>query len=106
VTIKFTKGFLTNKQLLAAKILYYIYVMKKLLTTTAIILSLNCAAQDTTYFQRRNDLYMSIRTHVADSTLYKQHYSVLKAKRHRNDVIFTIAAGVLFGGISAWFWNK
>jgi hypothetical protein len=80
--------------------------MKKLLTTTAIILSLGCAAQDTTYYQQRKDLYMSVRTRITDSTLYKHHYSVSKAKRHKNNIIFATVVGVIFGGISTWFWNK
>lgn len=80
--------------------------MKKLLTTTAIILSLSCAAQDTTYYQKRNNLYMSIRVPATDSISYKQHFSVLKARQHKHNVIFTIVTGVLFGGISAWFWSR
>ena len=80
--------------------------MKKLLTTTAIILSLSCAAQDTTYYQQRKDLYMSVKTHITDSALYKQQYSALKARRYRNNTIFTIIVGVVFGGISTWFWGK
>ena len=73
--------------------------MKKLLTTTAIILSLNCAAQDTTYIQRRNDLYMSIRTQVTDSIIYKQHYRVRTKRQKRTDVLFSITSGILFIGI-------
>ena len=80
--------------------------MKKLLTTTAIILSLSCAAQDTTYYQKRNTLYMSVRVPATDSVSYKHHFSVLKAKQHKHDIIFTVVAGVLFGGISTWFWSR
>ena len=80
--------------------------MKKLLTTTAIILSLSSTAQDTTYYQKRNTLYMSVRVPATDSVLYKRHFSVLKAKQHKRDIIFTIVTGVLFGGISAWFWSR
>jgi len=80
--------------------------MKKLLTTTAIILSLGCAAQDTTYYQKRNTLYMSVRVPATDNVSYKHHFSVLKAKQHKRDIIFTVVAGVLFGGISTWFWSR
>jgi len=80
--------------------------MKKLLTTTAIILSLSCAAQDTTYYQQRNNLYMRVRTQVTDSASYKQYYSVLKAKQYKNNTIVSIVVGVIFGGISAWYWGK
>jgi hypothetical protein len=80
--------------------------MKKLLTTTAIILSLSCAAQDTTYYQRHNDLYRNVRTHITDNILYQQHYKPKTAKRRRNDTIFTIAVGALFAGLTTWFWVK
>ena len=79
--------------------------MKKLLTTTAIILSLSCAAQDITYYQQRNNLYMSIRTHVTDSTLYKQYYNVKVKQARRKSTIFTIVATSIFTGISIWFWK-
>jgi len=79
--------------------------MKKLLTTTAIILSLSCAAQDTTYYQKRDDIYMSIRTKVTDDKVYKQHYSLQLKKRRRNDRIFTIVTTSIFTGISIWFWK-
>lgn len=79
--------------------------MKKLLTTTAIILSLGCAAQDTTYYQKRNDLYMAVRTKVTDDEIYKQHYSLKLKKRRRNDRIFTIVTTSIFTGISIWFWK-
>jgi cell division protein FtsL len=80
--------------------------MKKLLFAIAIIFSVNCKAQDTTYYQKRNDLYMSIRSKVADSTIYKQQYSVRVKKRKRNDRIFTIVVSTIFVGLSAWYWGK
>jgi hypothetical protein len=80
--------------------------MKKLLTTTAIILSLNCAAQDTTYYQHRAKLYMAIRTQVTDSTVYKQHYSMQLRKQNRKNRIMTVIVGVVFSGISAWYWSR
>lgn len=84
----------------------YIYTMKKLLTTTAIILSLNCVAQDTTYYQQRNDLYMKIRVHVTDSIIYKQYYSVKLEKERRKNIRMSIVLGAIFAGISAWYWGK
>jgi cell division protein FtsL len=80
--------------------------MKKLLFAIAIIFSVNCKAQDTTYYQKRNDLYMSIRSKVADSTIYSQQYSVRVKKRKRNDKIFTIVVSTIFVGLSAWYWGK
>ena len=80
--------------------------MKKLLTTTAIILSLSCAAQHTTYYQQRYKLYRSIRTQVTDSAIYKQHYSAFKAKQNRKNRITTIIATSIFAGISVWYWSR
>ena len=56
--------------------------MKKLFIAIAILFSVSTKAQDTTYYQKRNDLYMSIRSKVIDSTIYKQQYS-LKVKKQR-----------------------
>ena len=80
--------------------------MKKVLFAIAIIFSVSVKAQDTTYYQKRNDLYMSIRTMVTDSTIYKQQYSVRVKKRKRNDKIFTIVVSTIFVGLTAWYWGK
>jgi cell division protein FtsL len=80
--------------------------MKKLLLAIAILFSVSVKAQDTTYYQQRNNLYMSIRSKVTDSTIYKQQYSLRIKKRKRNDKIFTIVVSTIFVGLSAWFWGK
>ena len=79
--------------------------MKKLLFAIAILFSFSTNAQDTSYYQKRNDLYMSVRTKVMDSVIYKQQYSLKIKKRKRNDRIFTIVATSIFAGISVWFWT-
>ena len=79
--------------------------MKKLLFAIAILFSVSTKAQDTTYYQKRNDLYMSIRSKVIDSTIYKQQYSLKLKKRNRNNKITTIVVGTIFAGISVWFWS-
>ena len=79
--------------------------MKKLFIVVAILFSVGAKAQDTTYLQKRNDLYMSIRTKVIDSTIYKQQYSLKLKKRRRNDRIFVIVTSTLFAGVSVWFWG-
>ena len=79
--------------------------MKKLFVVVAILFSVSAKAQDTTYLQKRNDLYMSIRTKVIDSTIYKQQYSLKLKKRRRNDRIFVIVTSTLFAGVSVWFWG-
>ena len=80
--------------------------MKKVLFAIAIIFSVSVKAQDTTFYQKRNDLYMSIRTTVADSSIYKKEYSVRVKKRQRNDKIFTIVVTTIFVGLSVWHWGK
>ena len=79
--------------------------MKKILTIVAILFVVNCQAQDTTYYQKRNDLYMNIRSKVTDSITYKQQYSLRVKKRRRTDRIITIVSSTLFAGISVWFWG-
>jgi len=79
--------------------------MKKLFFAIAILFSFSTKAQDTSFYQKRNDLYMSIRSKVMDSAIYKQKYSLKIKKRKRNDRIFTIVATSLFAGISVWFWT-
>jgi hypothetical protein len=79
--------------------------MKKLLFAIAILFSFSTKAQDTSYYQKRNDLYMSIRSKVIDSTIYKQQYSLKLKKRNRNNKITTIVATSIFAGISVWFWT-
>ena len=80
--------------------------MKKLLFAIAIIFSVSVKAQDTTYYQQRNNLYMNIRSKVTDSTIYKQQYSLKLKKRRRNDKIYTIVVTTIFIGLSTWFWGK
>lgn len=79
--------------------------MKKLFFAIAILFSFSTKAQDTTYYQKRNDLYMSIRSKVIDSTIYKQQYSLKLKKQRKSNRVFTIVATSIFAGISVWFWT-
>jgi len=79
--------------------------MKKLLFAIAILFSFSTKAQDTTFYQKRNDLYMSVRSKVIDSTIYKQQYSLKLKKQRKNNKITTIVATSIFAGISVWFWT-
>ena len=79
--------------------------MKKLFFAIAILFSFSTNAQDTTFYQKRNDLYMSIRSKVIDSTNYKQQYSLKLKKQRKSNRVFTIVATSIFAGISVWFWT-
>ena len=79
--------------------------MKKLFFAIAILFSVSTKAQDTSFYQKRNDLYMSIRSKVIDSTIYKQQYSLKLKKQRKNNKITTIVATSIFAGISVWFWT-
>ena len=79
--------------------------MKKTIFILSILFSIICMGQDTTFIQKRNDLYMSIRTKVVDSTIYKQQYSLRVNKQRRKNKITTIVVGTIFAGISVWFWS-
>ena len=80
--------------------------MKKILIVIAILFSVNGKAQDTTYFAQRNTLYMQIRQRVTDSSVIHQRLHVKTPKQKRNDRIFCIVTGVIFGGLTTWFWSK
>ena len=80
--------------------------MKKILVIIAILFSVNGKAQDTTYFAHRNELYMSIRQRVTDPVTISQRLHIKTQKQKRNDRIFCVVTGVIFGGLTAWFWSK
>jgi hypothetical protein len=80
--------------------------MKKTFLAIAILFSMSTKAQDTTYYQKRAQLYMSIKTPVTDSGLYSKHYSLQKKKQARNNRIFGGAMVVFWTGLSIWFWSK
>jgi hypothetical protein len=80
--------------------------MKKILIVIAILFSVNGKAQDTTYFAHRDQFYMQIRQRVTDSSVIRQHYYIKSPRRRRNDRIYCIVTGVIFGGLTAWFWAK
>jgi hypothetical protein len=80
--------------------------MKKLLFAVAVLFSLNSKAQDTTYLQKRQDLYMSIKTKVIDSTNYKKYYSAEKERIKRRDKRITIITGIVWGSITGWYLMK
>jgi hypothetical protein len=82
--------------------------MKKLIIIILLFLNINSYGQDTTYYQRHNNLYMSIRqvTDVTNNSVYTQHYNLKKAKQRRNNTIFDIVAGALFVGFTGWLWMK
>lgn len=80
--------------------------MKKLLFAIAILFSVSCSAQDTTYYYNRYELYRNIATRVVDTpTLMK--YKAFEIKRiKRKSRVFTIVSLTIFAGISAWYWSK
>jgi hypothetical protein len=73
--------------------------MKKVLTTLSIIVALNCSGQDTTYVQHHHKLFAITKTLVTDSIIYKQHYRVMTRRQKRNNVLFSVSAGIVFFGI-------
>lgn len=84
--------------------------MKKTIFILSILFSINCMGQDTTYSYskglfKKNDLYMSIRTKVTDSTTFNRYWTIKKKKRRRNDKIFSIVTTSIFVGISIWYWK-
>ena len=80
--------------------------MSKLIFMVMILFTVSTKAQDTTYTQRRNDLYMQVRTHVTDSTTYKQHFTKVITRHQRNDRVFVTAVAIVFIGLTGWFFHK
>ena len=79
--------------------------MKKLLIIFAILFATNCKAQDTTYYQKRDNLYMMIRSEVKDTTLSKRFY-INEQRRKRSNRVWSIVAGVIWGSITGWYLMK
>jgi len=71
-----------------------------------ILFAVSTKAQDTTYIQKRNDLYRVVRTHVTDSTTYKQHFTSVITRHQRNDRIFVTVVASVFIGLTGWFFIK
>ena len=80
--------------------------MKKLILAIAILFSLSSQAQDTTYVMKRAKLYMVMRQEVTSPDARQAFDLAQRKKKRRNDTIFTIVVGVIFGGISTWYWSK
>ena len=80
--------------------------MRKLFFIVLVLFVTGLRAQDTTYLQKRSDLYMLVRTHVTDSSSYKQYFSYKREQRRRNDRVFVGAVASVFLGLTVWFFHK
>jgi len=80
--------------------------MGKIIFIVMILFAVSTKAQDTTYLQKRNDLYRVVRTHVTDSTTYKQHFTSVITRHQRNDRIFVTVVASVFIGLTGWFFIK
>jgi len=64
-----------------------------------ILFNMNSYAQDTTYSQRRGDLYMNVRTKVKDINI-KSHYNI---QQHKKDNRFITIISAVFIGLTVWY---
>jgi hypothetical protein len=80
--------------------------MSKLIFMVMILFTVSTKAQDTTYYQQRNHFYMTVRTQINDSTMVLKFVPQLTKKQKRNNTIFTVVTGIVFTGLTAWFWWK
>ena len=80
--------------------------MRKLFFIVLVLFGTGINAQDTTYIQKRNDLYRVVRTHVTDSTTHKQYFSYRMRQRQKNDRVFVGAVASVFVGLTVWFFHK
>ena len=74
----------------------------KTLLIILLLFNITTYGQDTTYYQRQKQLYMTIRTKVNDVTTYKQHYNV---KKHKANNRFLIIVGTVFTALTVWFFQ-
>ena len=90
--------------------------MKKLIVIVSILFSVNSFGQmtsgsikkDTSYYLIGNRMNMRIKYNEyipKESPLYNIGLVDRKRKKRRNDRIFSIVTGVVFGSISVWFFN-
>ena len=80
--------------------------MRKLFFIVLVLFVTGINAQDTTYLQKRSDLYRLVRTHVTDSSSYKQYFSYRMRQRQKNDRVFVGAVASVFVGLTVWFFHK
>ena len=80
--------------------------MHKLFFIVLVLFTMSTRAQDTTYIQKRSDLYRRVRTHVTDSSSYKQYFSYRREQRRRNDRVFVGTVASVFLGLTVWFFYK
>ena len=71
-----------------------------------ILFATSTKAQDTSYYRQSNHFYMMVRTQINDSTMVLKFVPQLTKKQKRNNTIFTVVTGVIFTGLTAWFWWK
>jgi len=80
--------------------------MRKLFFIVLVLFITGLKAQDTTYTQKRNDLYRLVRTHVTDSSTYNQYFSYKKEQRRKKDRVFVGTVASVFLGLTVWFFHK
>lgn len=68
--------------------------MKKLLTLIAISFTLNCNAQDTTYYLKREKLYQLVRSEVTDCSIRTKYEQDRLIKRSKLKKTNRIALGI------------
>lgn len=78
--------------------------MKKIITLVLILFTINCVGQDTTYFRQREELYMSIRTKITDTTIQRKYLPDLK-KQRRRDNIFILSVASFFTAATIWYFK-
>ena len=81
-------------------------IMRKLFFIVLVLFVTGLRAQDTTYLQKRSDLYMLVRTHVTDTPTYKQYFSYRKERKRRNDRVMVSVVATVFAGLTVWFFHK
>jgi hypothetical protein len=81
--------------------------MKKLFLILFALISINCVGQDTTIYQKRNQIYMLIRQPIANDNPILTDCIKQKAKKRRNQnraFIFTTSA--IFASLTLWYFGN
>ncbi len=82
--------------------------MKKLIVIVAILFATNVKAQDTSYYYNHYELYrnISIKTKVVDTPTLLKYKAFNMKKKKRKDRVISIVAGVIWSGLTAWYFIR
>lgn len=81
--------------------------MKKLFLILFALISINCVGQDTTIYQKRNQIYMLIRQPIANDNPILTDCIKQNAKKRRNqNRAFILVTSTIFTSLTIWYFGN